>query len=61
LRGEPQTRTIDWPAGEIDIDTTDDLAVLFDELGEPRRPVDYMCSFDSLGRQDGLVTSEDRP
>jgi len=61
LRGEPRTRTIDWPAGEIDIDTSDDLALLFDELGEPRLPVDYLCNFDSLRRQDASAASEDHP
>jgi molybdenum cofactor cytidylyltransferase len=61
LRSEPQTRTIEWPAGEIDIDTTDDLALLFDELGEPRCPVDYLCSFNPLRGPDALPTSADRP
>jgi hypothetical protein len=68
LRDEPSTRSVDWPAGEIDIDTTRDLARLFDELGEPRRPVDYLCNFDPLAAHgDPLAahgaptTSEDRP
>jgi CTP:molybdopterin cytidylyltransferase MocA len=61
LRSAPDTRSLEWPAGEIDIDTTHDLARLFDELGEPRRPVDYLCSFDSLRPQEATSTTEDRP
>jgi CTP:molybdopterin cytidylyltransferase MocA len=61
LRDEPDTRSIEWPAGEIDIDTTRDLSRLFDELGEPRPPVDYLCSFDSLATQDGPRTTENSP
>jgi molybdenum cofactor cytidylyltransferase len=61
LRDEPNTRSVDWPAGEIDIDTTRDLALLFDELGEPRRPVDYLCNFDPLAAHGAPPPSEDRP
>jgi molybdenum cofactor cytidylyltransferase len=61
LRQEPGTRSIDWPAGEIDIDTTHDLAQLFDELGEPRPPVDYLCSFDSPRDQRAPVPAPVRP
>jgi CTP:molybdopterin cytidylyltransferase MocA len=61
LRDEPETQSIEWPAGEIDIDTTRDLAQLFDELGEPRRPVDYLCSFDPPRGQGSSTATEDRP
>jgi molybdenum cofactor cytidylyltransferase len=61
LRNEPGTQSIDWPAGEIDIDTTRDLAILFDELGEPRRPVDYLCNFDSRRPKSEPPRTEDRP
>ncbi len=61
LRNEPGTRSIDWPPGEIDIDTSRDLAILFDELGEPRRPVDYLCNFDPRRPRATPTRTEDRP
>lgn len=61
LRSDPDMRSVEWPAGEIDIDTVRDLALLFDELGEPRRPVDYLCNFDPLHAQGAPRTTEDRP
>jgi len=61
LREEPDTVSIEWPAGEIDIDTTRDLARLFDELGEPRRPLDYLGHVDSPRKQQAPSPSEDSP
>ena len=61
LQDEPETVSVEWPAGEIDIDTTRDLARLFDELGEPRRPVDYLGQMDSLRKQRTPTASGDNP
>jgi molybdenum cofactor cytidylyltransferase len=59
LRDEPETVSIEWPPGEIDIDTTRDLTRLFDELGEPRRPLDYLGQHDSLRKPRVSAASED--
>jgi CTP:molybdopterin cytidylyltransferase MocA len=40
LRKDAGTLSIEWPAGEVDIDTTRDLALLLGEPEKPRRRVD---------------------
>jgi hypothetical protein len=61
LRNNHAARSVEWPAGEIDIDTTRDLALLSDEMSKPRGPVDYLFDFDPLRAQGVPEKVEDRP
>jgi CTP:molybdopterin cytidylyltransferase MocA len=48
LRDELATTSIEWPEGEIDIDTARDLAKLFDDRGQPHGGGDDSSRFDAL-------------
>jgi molybdenum cofactor cytidylyltransferase len=61
LRNDHRTRSVEWPAGEVDIDTTRDLALLSDEMDQPQRPVDYLRTFDPLRAHGEPTKMEDRP
>jgi CTP:molybdopterin cytidylyltransferase MocA len=60
LRDDPGTLSIEWPAGEVDIDTTRDLALLLDEPEKPARQVPRLRHFERRRVHGDPITTEDR-